>query len=270
MIRHRHAQVATYCRVRCRKALGAALAVTSLVLATGSLASACENDLTGRVLEIGPGADFGKVQGLPPLPLDAQEYVVTIDDGPNPRTTPELLDVLDKACVKATFFLIGKHARAHPDLVREIVARGHSVGSHSFSHPNLRGLSEEEIAKQIDLGVEWVEQSAFGDTLPKGTPALLRFPGSSGPTPVTSSALIDMAHERGLIVAGYDISPEDWRNSPPKESYRRLVSRLKDRGVIVFHDGKPNTIALLPMALDELKRRGDRVVSLTLSSEEAR
>lgn len=227
--------------------------------------TACVGPLTGRRLTVPEGmSGFGSVQGQIPLPLDAGEYVISIDDGPNPATTPALLDALDKACVRATFFLVGRAAAAHPALVREIVARGHGVGSHSFSHGALGSMPPEDMHRDVTGGVDAVERAAYGRPLPLDRRHLYRIPGAAG-TPLVPPAdwMAFFARER-LVVAGYDISPADWRNSPPSESFTRLFQKIPDRGVIVLHDGQPNTLVLLPMALDEFARRRAKIVSLAL------
>ena len=204
---------------------------------------------------------FGAVQGLPPLGLGANEYVVTIDDGPNPKTTPLLLDVLRTHCVKATFFLVGRNAAAHPDLVKQISDQGHTIGSHSFQHPNLASMTEADIIAEMEKGVDAVEAARSGARGIKGG-RLVRLPGSATSSPLMPATLTEALHQKSLTIAGYDISPQDWRNSPPEESYNRLFHAIRDRGVIVFHDGQPNTILLLPMALDELSRRGAKIRQL--------
>ncbi|WP_161992772.1 polysaccharide deacetylase family protein [Aureimonas leprariae] len=244
--------------IRPLAAAGFALAATA--------ASACPSALAGRTVAVDPATHgFGAVQKQPPLPLQPGEYVVTIDDGPNPKTTPALLDILRSRCIAATFFLVGRNAERHPELVRRIVAEGDGIGSHSFSHRDFGKLSRDGIAEEIWAGMRAVDIAAFGAFDESRRPRrLFRFPGSPGFAPALPPDLVAIANGAGAIVAGYDFSPEDWRNSPPEESFRRLLARLGDRGVILFHDGQSNTLELLPMVLDELERRGARVVRLAI------
>jgi peptidoglycan-N-acetylglucosamine deacetylase len=224
-------------------------------------ATECNGPLSGRnVMPEASQQGFGAVQGLPPLALAKNEYVVTIDDGPSPKTTPQLLEILRDHCVKATFFLIGRNAAAHPDLVKEIETQGHMIGSHSYRHPSLATLTEAEIIQEMQQGVDAVD--AAQNLLRGSGRHLVRLPGSATSSPIPSTTLVQALQQRGLTIAGYDISPQDWRNSPPEESFRRLFHGIPDRGVIVFHDGQPNTILLLPMALDELSRRGAKIRQL--------
>lgn len=240
-----------------------ALACGLLLLAAAASEAGCPSVLSGRVVAIDPATrGFGAVQQLPPLPLQPGEYALTIDDGPSPKTTQALLDILRSRCVSATFFLVGRNAAKHPDLVRRIAAEGDGVGSHSFSHGDFGKLPRNGVAEEIWNGVQAVEKAANGGI---GQPKLFRFPGSRSFPPVVPPDLVALANGMGEIVAGYDFSPEDWRNSPPDESFRRLLSRLGDRGVILMHDGQSNTLKLLPMVLDELERRGARIVSLRVA-----
>jgi peptidoglycan/xylan/chitin deacetylase (PgdA/CDA1 family) len=225
-------------------------------------AAGCPGTVSGQ--RIMPGRTqhgFGAVQGLPPLTLAANEYVITIDDGPSAETTPRLLDALRAHCVKATFFLIGEKAAANPDLVKEISAQGHAIGSHSYRHPNLATLTEAEIVEEMQQGVDAVDTAQKGERRTKGW-RLIRLPGSANSSPIPSATLIEALHQKWLTIAGYDLSPQDWRNSPPEESFNRLFHAIRDRGVIVFHDGQSNTILLLPMVLEELSRRGAKIRQL--------
>jgi peptidoglycan/xylan/chitin deacetylase (PgdA/CDA1 family) len=227
-----------------------------------AIAAECPGPASGQ--SIMPGRTqhgFGAVQGLPPLTLAANEYVITIDDGPSAETTPRLLDALRAHCVKATFFLIGRKAASNPGLVKEISAQGHTLGSHSYRHPNLATMTEAEIVEEMQQGVDAVEAAQNGERGTKGW-RLIRLPGSASSSPIPSATLTEALHQKWLTIAGYDLSPQDWRNWPPKESFKRLFHAIRDRGVIVFHDGQSNTILLLPMVLEELSRRGAKIRQL--------
>lgn len=248
------------------KSAGLVAALSAAALSTGMPPAAhaearCPSALTGREVSIGSTpTGFGAVQGLPPLALQKGEYAITIDDGPNPKTTLELSAILRGRCVKGTFFFIGANAEKHPDLVRAVLADGNTIGSHSYSHPDFGKLTADGRIGELRRGAEAVRQAAGAETA--ANLALVRVPGAGGASPVLPKDLVATLEAAGYSLAGYDASPEDWRNSPPAESMGRLVGRLGDRAVIVLHDGQPNTLALLPMLLDELARRDDRVVSL--------
>lgn len=234
------------------------LAILTPFVPIGS-ASACDGPLTGRALAPPSVGAFGKIHGLPPLELNANEYVLTVDDGPLPATTPRILEILRESCVHATFFFIGRRAEARPDLVAKAREEGNSVGSHSFTHPDFGKLDADARAAELRDGASAVSRALERAGLRQPV-AYIRLPGSATPL-AAQREFVAQARQVG-IVAGYDISPEDWRNSPPAESLARFKKRMGDRGVVVVHDGQANTLLLLPMILDELRRRGAKVVAL--------
>jgi Polysaccharide deacetylase len=133
------------------------------------------------------------------LPLGDHEVVLTFDDGPRPRTTARVLAALAHECVRATFFVIGKSASEHPDLVRRIAAEGHTIGSHTWSHPSLMLIKPGEAIEEIDYGISAVEMALHGvATTTPGTP-FFRFPGFES-TPAT----LDLLQSRGIVVFGAD------------------------------------------------------------------
>jgi peptidoglycan-N-acetylglucosamine deacetylase len=237
----------------------AALFLTGAATAANTAEDRCAGALPERTLSLSEAkiTQFGTLQKLPPLPLQAGEYVLTFDDGPSFTTTPKILSELHDACVHATFFMVGQRAAQHPFIARLVKALGHSIGTHTYSHVKLKGLPLGEATEQIKRGIKAVEWAVHGNRL---TPVrLFRFPENAG-TP----DLLELAARLDLIVASYDISPEDWRNHPPAETLRRLRQRLNanDRGVIVMHDIQTNTVPLVPMVIEELKSRNAKIVHL--------
>lgn len=248
--------------------LAGSIAACALALAPSSAAFACEGSLTTRKLVLNQAGmtGFGSIQQLPKLPLARNEFVLTFDDGPFQTTTDTLLDTLKSWCVHGTFFLVGGRAERKPKLVQRILSEGHSIGGHSLSHPDFSKLSPDEILTQIRQGNEYIEK-AMGRAERHVT--LFRFPGGGG-SPVVQPADLQTAHSLGLIVAGYDISPEDWRGSPASESFTRLqrVLRREDRGVIVMHDAQQHTLELLPLVLQALNERGATIVELSVGANQ--
>jgi peptidoglycan/xylan/chitin deacetylase (PgdA/CDA1 family) len=251
-----------------RYAIVGSLLACALVLAPSNAAFACEGSLTTRKLVLNQSSmtGFGSIQQLPKLPLAKNEYVITIDDGPFQTTTDTLLDTLKSWCIHGTFFLVGGRAERKPKLVQRILSEGHGIGGHSLSHPDFSKLNPDEILTQIRGGNESIEK-AMGHAERQVT--LFRFPGGGG-SPVVQPADLQTAHSLGLIVAGYDISPEDWRGSPANESFARFqrVLRREDRGVIVMHDAQPHTLELLPLVLQTLNERGATIVELSVGAEQ--
>src|SRR5690348_3178119 len=96
---------------------------------------------------------------------DPRTVALTFDDGPNPAVTPDLLDLLDRHAIRATFFLIGAHVRAYPDLAREVVRRGHTIGNHTDTHPALPLLSGRKISQELDRCDEAIRSAT--DVVPR-------------------------------------------------------------------------------------------------------
>jgi peptidoglycan/xylan/chitin deacetylase (PgdA/CDA1 family) len=206
------------------------------------------------------------------LPLEDKEVVLTFDDGPFPPTTRRVLVALADQCVRATFFLIGQNAAHNPDLVRKIAADGHTIGTHTWSHRILARVSERAANEEIDRGVAAVEAIVGAPSGPsptdakadqQGTPAtpvrFFRFPGF-----VSTPKLLQSLNDRGFVVFGADLWASDWNRMSPDQELHQVIGRLKAarKGIILFHDIKAQTAAMLPSFLHYLKDNGYRVVQV--------
>jgi peptidoglycan/xylan/chitin deacetylase (PgdA/CDA1 family) len=216
---------------------------------------------TSRILEV-DAATWPRVglKSFPQtLPLRDHEVVLTFDDGPWPPTTPRVLAALARECVRATFFLIGKPASEHPELVRRIAAEGHSIGHHTWLHRSLKQIPPEEIPEEIDRGISAVEMAIHG--VPSSTPTtpFFRFPGFE-----STPAALDLLQSRGIVVFGADLWASDWNRMTPKQELKLLADRLNAarKGILLLHDPKTHTAAMLPAFLRYLHDHQYRVVHL--------
>ena len=193
------------------------------------------------------------------LPLRDHEVVLTFDDGPWPPTTPRVLAALANECVRATFFLIGKPASEHPDLMRRIAAEGHSIGTHTWLHRSLKQIKPDEAIEEIDHGISAVEMALHGVATTTPTTPFFRFPGFE-----TTPATLDFLQSRGIVVFGADLWASDWNPMTPKQELRLLIDRLTiaRKGIILLHDPKAHTAAMLPDFLRYLRDNHYRVVHL--------
>ncbi len=193
------------------------------------------------------------------LPLEDHEVVLTFDDGPWPTTTSRVLAALAKECVRATFFLIGRPAAEHPELVRRIAAEGHTVGHHTWSHRSLRRIKPGETTGEIDRGISAVETALHGAATTTPNTPFFRFPGFE-----STQATLDLLQSRGIMVFGADLWASDWNPMAPKQQLKLLTDRLKHarKGIILLHDPKAQTAAMLPDFLRYLKDNHYRVVHL--------
>ncbi len=204
--------------------------------------------------------EFTKYQKEPRF-LGPKEVVLTFDDGPLPRYTKPILDALDQFCTKATFFYVGEMAMAYPDMVKEVIGRGHTVGAHTWSHPmNLRKLSLDKAEDQIERGFAAVALAA-GD---KPIAPFFRFPGLSD-----SGPLLAYLQQRGIAAFTVDVVSNDSYIGSPQRLATRTLSLLEKQngGIVLFHDIKASTAKALPAILAELKKRGFKIVQLRAKGE---
>lgn len=182
---------------------------------------------------------------------------LTFDDGPDPRWTPKVLALLARTGAHATFFLIGRNAEAHPDLVRQELASGEGIGNHTWDHPDLRRLDRAEVAAELEQGA--VAINAVGAPVPR----LFRPPKG-----LSDSTVDQVVAGRGDRTVYWDLAVEHWVNHRrhPARGVDALLARVRPGSIILAHDGgipdRTRTVEALPRLLDGLGRRGYRVVSL--------
>jgi peptidoglycan-N-acetylglucosamine deacetylase len=181
--------------------------------------------------------------------LPADVIALTFDDGPDPARTPRVLKILADAGIKATFFEIGRNAAAHPEIARQVLSAGHTIGSHSFSHPNMSRLTEPHAETEIDSGDASVSL-ALG--LRPGQLAFFRFPYGAKTGPEQT-----FVQRRGNTTFFWNMDSNDWRIRDPHKLFVNVLAEL-DRakhGIILFHDIHEQTVIVLPHVLAELRAR---------------
>ena len=191
------------------------------------------------------------------LELADHEVVLTFDDGPHPPTTSKVLVALAQECVRATFFLIGLHASEHPDMVKRIAREGHSIGHHTFSHPFMARIPFDKAKSEIDRGIAAVELALHGTSTTTPATPFFRFPYFEA-TP----AELDLLQSRGIVVFGADLWASDWNEMTPEQELKLLTERLAaaGKGIILLHDPKARTAAIMPAFLRYLRENRYRVV----------
>jgi peptidoglycan/xylan/chitin deacetylase (PgdA/CDA1 family) len=192
-------------------------------------------------------------------PADARGIVLTFDDGPDPVHTRKVLDVLDAHDAKATFFVIGKKVERHPEVVTEILERGHEVGVHGYEHDRLFSLrGPRQVRRDLERAVKAIEK------VTKTRPTLFRPPvGHTNPTIARIADQLDLTIV-GWSVAGYDgIAGAD-----PKKVAARITRRLDDGDLVLLHDAaerathEPTAAKALPEILAAAKDRNLRIARL--------
>ncbi len=258
-------------QIAIRTAIGGAWALLLVCQLAADAAAACAKpDALGTARELAIDARtfprIGRKHFPDTLPLEPKEVVLTFDDGPFPPTTSRILDALAQECVHATFFLIGRNAAANPQLVRRIVEAGHSIGDHSWSHPLLARMPIAAALDQIDRGHAAVETALRASGEPTQPLRFFRFPGFT-----SSPELLKRMEARGVTVFGADLWASDWDKMTPEQQLAQITARLDaaGSGIILMHDIKAQTAAMLPAFLRYLKEHHYRVVHVVASGDAA-
>ena len=212
-----------------------------------------------RVVEIdttgGPGFGFEHFKSHDFL--RPGEVVLTFDDGPWPRNTPAVLAALAAHCTKATFFPIGKHATYHPEILKQVAAAGHTVGSHTWSHLDLakKGTTEQQAKDEIEKGFSAVRWALGAPGAP-----FFRFPALRHPP-----AAVTYLGERGIAIFSTDMDSFDFKLKKPDQVVNAVLTKLKKfgKGIVLMHDFQRATADAAPALLAQLKANGYKIVLMT-------
>jgi peptidoglycan-N-acetylglucosamine deacetylase len=225
-------------------------------------AAPCANpDALGvsRVVEIdttgGPGFGFDHFKQLDFL--QDKEVVLTFDDGPWPGNTPAVLKALADQCTKGVFFSIGQHAGYHPEILRQVLAAGHTVGTHTWSHANLNSkkLNEQQVKDEIEKGFSAVKLALGTAPAP-----FFRFPELQH-----NPAAVAYLEQRNVAIFSCDLDSFDFRKtSTPDKVVQTVMGKLDKlgKGIILMHDFQKHTADALPELLRRLKAGGYKVVQM--------
>jgi len=211
------------------------------------VARTVEIDTTG-----GPGFGFEHFKQLDFL--RDHEVVLTFDDGPWP-TTPAVLKALAAECVKAIFFPIGKHATYYPEILRQVAAAGHTIGSHTWSHADLsRSKTPEDAKAEIEKAisaVKWALEDS-GQEAP-----FFRFPALRHPP-----EMVTYLGTRNIAIFSTDMDSFDFKLRKPEQVIKSVMSKLQKhgKGIVLMHDFQKATSEAVPQLLAELKAGGYKIV----------
>ncbi|WP_158835515.1 polysaccharide deacetylase family protein [Streptomyces sp. NRRL S-350] len=187
-----------------------------------------------------------EAESKPVYELDAARRVValTIDDGPDPRYTPTVLALLQQHGIRATFFLIGENAVEHPELVREIADHGHHIANHTWTHPDLRSLSDTKVRDEL------VRTSDLLHRTTGRLPAWFRAPGGDW-----SPASLKVAADLGMRNMAWSVDPRDWARPGTSAITDRILKDVRPGSIVLNHDGggdRSQTVAALKAYLPVL------------------
>jgi peptidoglycan/xylan/chitin deacetylase (PgdA/CDA1 family) len=208
-----------------------------------------EIDTTG-----GPGFGFEHFKQLDFL--RDKEVVLTFDDGPWPVNTPSVLKTLAEECTTGIFFPIGKHATYYPEILKQVAAAGHTIGTHTWSHANLNNkkLNEDQRKEEIEKGFSAVKWALGASPAP-----FFRFPALQHPP-----EMVTYLGTRNVAIFSCDLDSFDFKASKAQtviESVMKKVDKL-GKGIILMHDFQKHTAEALPELMHRLKAGGYKVVQM--------
>ena len=186
---------------------------------------------------------------------ESKKIALTFDDGPHPRNTPEILKILDKYGVKATFFIIGVNAKNYPETLSKVVESGHELGNHTYSHKILKSKSKEEISKEIiDTEREISKKNEYVTTLIRP------------PCGFYDDGLISLANENDYKIVLWSIDTHDWAHASVESIVSTVTNGLHGGDIILFHDyisGENNTPEALRIIIPRLLKQGYEFVTVS-------
>jgi cellulose synthase/poly-beta-1,6-N-acetylglucosamine synthase-like glycosyltransferase/peptidoglycan/xylan/chitin deacetylase (PgdA/CDA1 family)/spore germination protein YaaH len=193
------------------------------------------------------------------------KVALSFDDGPDPEWTPQILDILKEKNVHATFFIIGENAEAHPGLVERMLAEGHEVGNHTFTHPNLEDTPPWATALELNA-TQRLFQALTGRSMRLWRPPYL---GDAEPSNEDQIAPVELAQSMGYITVGVHVDPGDWELPPASYIVSRSLELIRDPNpeiggnIVLLHDSggdRSPTVQALPLLIDKLRAGGYQIV----------
>jgi peptidoglycan-N-acetylglucosamine deacetylase len=198
---------------------------------------------------------LGLVPSAPASLVPGNVIALTFDDGPDPKYTPRILEILRQAGVHATFCMVGYQARAYPDLVKAVHDAGHTICDHTEHHPHLDQMSAPDVDGEIGSMAGFLRDTT-GDA-----PRFTRAPYGG-----VNDTVVQTAHKYGTRVLGWSIDPSDYTKPSPIVIVARVFKSLHPGAIVLMHDGggdRTNTIAALPVIINGLKAKGYTIVQPT-------
>lgn len=188
-------------------------------------------------------------------PRDKKYLAITFDDGPHPKETEQVLDILKKHDVKATFFVAGKHVNWYSKPLIRASNEGHEIGNHTFNHPDISNLSAIQIENEI-LKCEEIIIKKTGKK-----PTLFRPPYGS----YNEKKLGDIANKHGYkVVLWTTVDTKDWKNPTALSIANTIVNNAKNGDIILLHDyATNNTVEALDIFIPEMKKKGYKFVTVS-------
>jgi peptidoglycan/xylan/chitin deacetylase (PgdA/CDA1 family) len=185
--------------------------------------------------------------------VDGPYIAMTFDDGPSATLTPKLLDILAAHHIKATFFVLGEMAVEHPEILARAAQEGHEIANHSWSHPNLAKMSQENVRSQLQRTDDEIK-TATGKR-----PTLFRPPYGS----ITEHEKRWIHDQFGYDIILWDVDPLDWKRPGPAVVRSRILKETRLGSIVLSHDIHPGTIEAMPSTFDQLEAKGFKFVTVS-------
>ena len=220
-----------------------ALLVVFILTAVTASGAPVNKSLFGRV--VGKGESTEKLIAL------------TFDDGPSKVFTPQVLAVLKKYNVRATFFMCGEQANYYPELVKQVSVDGNEIADHSWSHPN---LYKNKAMRGAPMAAEVLKTSKLIEKLVMIKPAFFRAPYN-----YAGKETVKAVNDLGLVYVGWTFSLLDWEKPAPQVMIDMFNRKLMPGTILLLHDGggsRTNTVAALPGIIEAAKKKGYRFITL--------
>ncbi len=186
-------------------------------------------------------------------PSNYPYIAMTYDDGPHPRNTPRLLDMLRARNIKATFYVIGGSVDRYPQIVRRIVAEGHEIGNHTYTHRNLKTLSNPEVRRELARTREAIIRAAGVQ------PRTMRPPYGA----LYQRQRLTIWQDFGYPTVLWAVDPKDWQRPGVEVVKHRILSDTRNGSIVLSHDLHAPTVDAMPETLDGLLERGFRFVTVS-------
>ncbi|MBA2175124.1 polysaccharide deacetylase family protein [Halobacillus locisalis] len=188
----------------------------------------------------------GQATSMPLKKDSGKRVALTFDDGPHPKVTKNILNILDEHEVQASFFMIGKRVSYYPDVAQDVATAGHEIGNHTWNHPRLTRLTSEQIDEQIEMTQSEIQQ-AVGFT-----PSLIRLPFGERTT-----------HGYRLQPVGWNVTFEHGRSKSAAEIAAEIVAKVEDESVILLNDIHPSMVEVVDLVVKELSDQGYEFVPVS-------
>ncbi|MFB2917037.1 MULTISPECIES: polysaccharide deacetylase family protein [Aerosakkonema] len=209
-------------------------------------------DEEGKIFRV-PTQFQGKTLEKMPILGEKKVIALTFDDGPWPKTTLQVLEILNKNNIKATFFWVGRCVKNFPQIAQQVVAQGHAIANHTWSH-SYRKMKPSQAAKEIEDTAELIYKTTGVKTF------LFRPPGG-----LLNNGPADYAKEKNYAIVKWSNDPMDYRPLPAYKLVKNVLRKAKSGDIVLLHDGGGNhsaTVKALPEIIDKLKQQGFEFVTV--------